>query len=321
MIVFLIAAWFIIGALPRLREDSARRLPAIRAQAFSRANGHAEAARKAKQPRGPEWYGWTAAGSLMFGAEAARYLVSSAWHGWGDHRRRATTAWRGYRARAAAQTDETEPSGEPSPDGPGHGTEPAPEAFPEPATVPPAGGDAAAPEDTAGTVPAAPQPQPAPREEPAIPPASAPNVRPIRPAINGGPRMTAPPAEAANLEMAVQVAERLITECQREMDAAQAERVKATAMATMAEGFGASLAAAGVSGPLMDALAAYAESAEAARNAAEARIAAADAALSSAKSAREGLKVHEAAADALAATGGAADQTAWYVPGGAARGA
>jgi len=291
VILLLLAGWFLVGAIPRMRADAADNLPAIRQGARARMSAHSKAAREAGRRKSAEWYGWAGA---ALGAETAAvlgYMGRSAWRGWGDHRRRARAAAQAYRQKRADRANADAPTVPPG----------------GPAPVPPDGGNRAAP--------------PLPAETLSAPPDGS-NLRPFRPrpagapagspSSNRGDRNMTMTAEAANLETAVQVADRMIADGQREVDAAAADLQAAEARQAATENYGSQLATAGVAGDSMDALVAYSDSAESHVAAARARVASADATLAAAQKARDGLRKHESAADALSATGGAADRTAWY---------
>lgn len=309
-VLLIICAWFLVGALPRMRADAADRLPAIRKTSRANMSAHSGAARGAGRRKGAEWYGWTAVATAAETTAILGYMFTSAWHGWGDHINRA----RRLRAnRASNRASRATPDGTvPDPT--------VPPTVPDgtPPTVPPdgpGGGNRATPPDAAVPQPAAPAAVPA---GPALVPGPAPQNgvvtpfrRPSGAASRGGNDMTMT-AEAASLEMAVQVAERLIGDCLREHDDATAELQAANAAAAQMENYGAQLAGAGVRGGVMDALGEFSDATQARIAAAQTRIAGADSSLAAARKAREELRRHEAAADALQATGGAAKETAWY---------
>lgn len=290
-LLLLLGAWFLVGALPRMRADAADKLPAIRQGARTRMSAHSEAARKAGRRKSAEWYGWAGAAAGAETVAVLGYMGRSAWHGWGDHRRRAKAAAEAYRQKRANRATADEPAVPPG----------------DPAPVPPDGGNRATP--------------PLPAETVTVPPDGS-NLRPFRPrpagvpagspSNNRGDRNMPAGVEAPDLETAVHVADELKAECTREVDEAATELAAAEAAATRADSFGSSLASAGVSGGVVEALASFADGISARVTAAKARVASADSGLAAATKAREDLRKHEAAADSLSATGGAADTTAWY---------
>src|SRR5450755_2751359 len=291
VILLLLAAWFLVGAIPRMRADASDKLPAIRQGARARMGSHSSAARADGRRKSAEWYGWAGA---ALGAETAAvlgYMGRSAWHGWGDHRRRARAAadaYRQKRADRAAEAAATEP-----------GTVP-PDGQPP---VPPDGGSRAS--GAAGEWGGTEWDEPLPGD-PRLDPGD--NLRPFRrPAPsqtatdNKGDRDMPAGVEAPDLETAVHVADELKAECTREVDEAATELAAAEAAMTRADAFGNSLASAGVSGGVVEALASFADGISARVTAAKARVASADSGLAAADKAREGLRTHEAAADSLSA--------------------
>jgi hypothetical protein len=298
IILLLIAAWFLVGALPKMRSDAADRLPEIRRGARANMAAHSGASRKAGRRKSAEWYGWAGTAVAAETAAVLGYMGRSAWRGWGDHRRRATAAVQVYRQKRADRAAAAEPT-EP-------GTVP-PDGLPP---VPPGTGNRAAdPDDDWDSgwdepLPGDPRLDPdSPFRRPAPSPA-APN--------NRGDRPMSVATEAPNLETAVHVADALKDACTKEVDEAATELLAARAAQVRADSFGASLASAGVGGGVVEALASFADGTSARVSAAEKRVASADSGLAAATKARDDLRKHEAAADSLAATGGAADETRWY---------
>jgi len=299
----LLAVWLIIGALPQLRADAAARGPQIRGRARERIKEHGRAAREDGRRKPAEWYGWALTAALLESGRAIGYIFRSAWHGWGGYRRQVQADVRRWRAKNRAKRAGAVDSG----DDPHHPTTPPPSGGPpphdhptEPSATAPGEALTAPPGTTAGG--------------PAGDPAATDNVRPFRrrPETDDGGEMTTATGEATNLEMAVHVADALIAKCAAELDAATHEKGFAEKDRTVADTYGGMLAQAGITGPVLDALAQFSDAVEQRIKAAEARIAAADSALQAARKARAGLKRHESAADALNATGGAANRTSWY---------
>jgi hypothetical protein len=119
-------------------------------------------------------------------------------------------------------------------------------------------------------------------------------------------------AEIQNLEAAELVVAQMQRRAQQEYDAAGAEKNKAQQALRDADQASNDLAAAGVRGPVMEAFTNYYEAMERAELAATSKAVAAEQALAAANAARGALMAHREAAERLAATGGAADSTAWY---------
>jgi len=330
-ILYLIVAWILIGALPRMRRDAADKVPRVRGTARTRMQSYSASGRR----KPAEWWGWTAAwGALSLGLAGAgfgKYMVTSAWHGWGDHKRRV----RVLRARAATvqppwrRTADPEPDAAPPPDDGGNGRDGGPDGPPpdggQPGTAP-----AEPPQATAPDQPAAPAepPQSAEPPQPAAPPQPEPE---LQPAGTGGPGNAdvipfAPrnsPAsenkgekpvasEIQNLEAAIQVVSEMQRKAQQELDAATAEKSRAQQELRDAEQAANDLAAAGVKGPVMTAFTDYYEATERAELAAASKMVAAEQRMAAANAARGALAAHQDAAERLAATGGAADSTKWY---------
>lgn len=127
-----------------------------------------------------------------------------------------------------------------------------------------------------------------------------------------GNTVSAPIAEGTNLEVAAQVARQLAEMATRDVEAATQRKNDAEARIARLDAFAAQLASAGISGPVMEALSAMSENAGQRKATAEADVANANKDHVDAAKALEGFQRHEAAADSLAATGGAAKTTAFY---------
>ena len=347
-VLYVIVAWILIGALPRMRRDATQKVPQVRSTARTRMRDYKTQGRR----KPAEWWGWTAAwGALSVAVEGARfgrYVVTSAWHGWGDHKRR-VRALRERRPRRG-QRRWRRPAG--TPDGSGvclHAPDPceSPEycacscagCFAPRKTTPPPPPDGGSP----GTAPDEP-PRPATPDRPAAPsqgdgppqPAGPPQPDPeLQPAGGGGtggadvipfaPRNSPASenkgekpvsAEITNLEVAEQVVSEMQRKAQRELDEALAEKSRAEQAVHDADQSASGLAAAGVTGPVMTAFTDYYEAMERAEMAARSKAVSAEQAMAAANAARGALMAHRDAADALSATGGAADRTAFYGTGG-----
>jgi hypothetical protein len=334
-VLYVFVAWVLVGALPRMRRDAAAKVPQVRGVARDRMREHAAAAEAAGRGKGAEWWGWTAAaGTLAVAHEGARfggYMITSAWHGWGDHRRRVRALRMRSPWRRPAVTPPgpaaSPPSPPPSPP-PGDGGPPHP---------PPPDRPGGPPREAGPSPPSAPDhPAAPPRDEgPATGPPQYPGAGPAHSGAGGNDGaevIPMPPpglspagqenegapmadAEISNLEAALRVVSQMQAEARQALDAAQAEKAAAEQAMRNTEQASENLAAAGVSGPVMEAFVRYHEATEMAERAAAAKVVACDMALAAANSARGALAAHQDAADQLAATGGAARDTGWYVPG------
>jgi hypothetical protein len=341
--LYLFVAWLLIGALPAMRRDASARLPGVRGAARERMRVHAARAREDGRGKPPEWWGWTAAWGAVAvttaGYRAGRYVISSAWHGWGEHRRRvaALRALRAYpwhlRAVGAARwripwrrgpatpPDDGgsgpgpggggQPPEDPSPwsAGPPHETEPPQPTEPDRPSAPPQTEDPETGPSRPGEIP-----------EPAhsgAPGNGVPNVVPLFPpglspaGHNRGDEEMAD-AEISNLEAAVRVVSQMQAEARKSLEDAQLEKSRAEQALKNAEQASQDLAAAGISGPVMEAFVRYHEAMEVAERAAASEVVAYEMAVQAADSARGALQAHQDAADRLRATQGAADKTSFY---------
>jgi hypothetical protein len=339
-VLYVIVAWVLIGALPRMHRDAKQKVPQVRGTARDRMKEYKTQGRR----KPAEWWGWTAAwGALsvaLAGAGFGRYLTTSAWHGWGDHKRRvkALRERRPQRWRRPPGTPDGSGSCLHAPDpceSPEHCSCDCAGCLAPQGTTPPPPPDGGSP----GTAPDEP-PRPATPDRPAEPsqgaepphPAGPPQDAPeLQPAGTGGagdadiipfaPRMapanenkgdTPVSAEIMDLEAAEQIASEMQRKALREFDEAGAERSRAQQALRDAEQYANDLAAAGVKGPVMESFTAYYEDMERVEAAAISKAVAMEQALAHANAARGGLMAHRDAADQLAATGGAADSTKWY---------
>jgi hypothetical protein len=305
VILYIVVAWLLIGGLPKMRRDAARKVPQVRGDARNRMRDHAARAQGHGKPA--EWWGWTAVWGALSAAGAAagfgRYMVTSAWHGWGDHRARLPRRRRS--AEPPRDIPETTPPDDPGTPPPGDGGGTVPPEPPRPPAVRPA----EPPRPETATAPVPPEP---PRPAVPVPPTGGNGgeeipMRPRNSATEGNPV-----EEITNLEAAIAVVSKMQQEALREFDAAGAEKANAEKALAGVEQASADLASAGVSGPVMDAFVRYHEAMEQASLAAAGKLAAYEAAKAAADAMRGALASHQDAADSLAATGGAANRTGWY---------
>lgn len=108
-----IVAFFLAGALPRLRRDAAENMPKARSHAYHQMRWHASDARSRKERLPGAWYGWAAAASALELGRAGRYLLVSSGRGWRDHYRRGQYLAGQYKNRKAAREEAaTTPDGD-----------------------------------------------------------------------------------------------------------------------------------------------------------------------------------------------------------------
>lgn len=124
--------------------------------------------------------------------------------------------------------------------------------------------------------------------------------------------MTTMTIEAGNVELTKQAALRLLEMANRDYEAAEQAGQGAERRITDLDNLAAELAAHGISGPLMEAVVSMSENAVKAQANARERIATADKDKQDANALLAAVAQHENAADALAATQGAAHDTGFY---------
>lgn len=134
------------------------------------------------------------------------------------------------------------------------------------------------------------------------------NGRNLMPATN----QPTPIGEATNLELSMQVARQLKELAGRDYEAAEQAKVDAEKRIAQLDAFSNQLAAAGIKGPVMEAVANMSENVITAKSTAVQQLATADKDLRDAAAALDGFRAHQDAAEKLAQTGGAAKDTAWY---------